>query len=245
MDGRDTERQRLAIAREIIASPPVVHPGAPNGKVWNTEQSCYELMAGHVRPGSRTLETGAGVSTALFAAWGCDHTAVVPFADEATAIAAYCHEAGIDTSTLRFDLRPSERALPELIGSSPLDLVFIDGAHGFPMPIIDWFYGAGLLRRGGVVVFDDVQLPAVSTFLNTYVELDDRWERIGGTPKWRAYRRLSEGTLSEHESRQPFFKVPPPQGLARASRLVKDAVPLRLRQWLASHVRDGATPGPG
>ena len=30
----------------------------------------------------------------------------------------------------------------------PLDVVFVDGGHGFPVPMIDWFYGAGRLRRG-------------------------------------------------------------------------------------------------
>jgi predicted O-methyltransferase YrrM len=209
-----TPAERHAILTRVLGDPPRVHPGAPNGTAWRTGRACYEFLADSVADGSRTLETGAGLSTVLFAAWGCRHTSVVPFPDEAVAIERYCTEQGIDTSCLTFDLRPSELALPALMASGPLDLVFIDGAHSFPLPVIDWFYGAGRLRSGGIVVFDDVPLPAVGRFLDTYLDLDPRWERVAGTRKWRAYRRLAEGSLSEHESNQGFYRQPR-QPLAR------------------------------
>jgi Methyltransferase domain len=230
---------RLALTRRILASPPVVHPEAPNKSVWSTDDRCYEFMAAQVKPGWRTLETGVGVSTALFAAWGCDHLAIVPYADEAKSIEAYCSEMGIDTSRLTFDLRASEFALPSLAerGPAPLDLVFIDGAHAFPFPVIDWFYGAGMLRRGGVVVFDDVQLPAVVSLLDSYVDPDDRWRPMEmASGKWRAYRRLSEGSLSEHESRQEFYTGRRPVTWAVASRMGKDAIPLRVRRAVRSWI---------
>ena len=84
--------------------------------------------------------------------------------------------------------------------------MFIDGCHGFPVTIIDWFYGAGRLRRNGVVVFDDVQLPQVSLLIETFLAPDDRWQELETTPKWAAYRRLSEGLLSEDWSKQIFSK---------------------------------------
>jgi len=111
------------------------------------------------------FETGAGVSTVLLAAWGCKHTSVVPSSDEAASLVDYCSHHGIVTDLLTFDLRPSEIALPEMRDGPTFDLLLIDGAHAFPQPTIDWFYGGALLRRGGVVVFDDVNLPAVSTLL--------------------------------------------------------------------------------
>ncbi len=201
--------------------------------MWRTERSCYGFMARHVHRASRTLETGVGISTVLFAAWGCEHLAIVPFPDEMDVITAYCSGMGVDTSSLAFDLRPSEVALPELTGSGERDLVFIDGSHGFPQPIIDWFYGACLLRRGGVVVFDDADLPQVSWFLDTFIELDERWQPLHATPKWRAYRRLSEGPLAEGAWEQPFFPAAPSSLGSRWWRALKDAVPLTIRQQLA------------
>ena len=136
----------------------------------------------------------------MFAAWGCNHTVIVPSEHQANIILAYCADREIPTDLLRFDLRPSEVALPEMRDEPPFDLVFIDGAHGFPMPTIDWFYGASLLRRDGVVVFDDVKLPAVQLLLDLYLERDDRWQWVRGKSVFRAYRRTSLDALGEDAS---------------------------------------------
>lgn len=230
METQSTMDERLAWVDRVIAVPPRVHSTSPDGTVWNTEASCYRFLAREVKRGSRTLETGAGMSTVLFAAWECDHLAVVPFASEADAVERYCDEQNIARQSLAFDIRPSEVALPTLAGGERLDLVFVDGCHGFPSPIIDWFYGAGLLRKGGVVVFDDVQLPQVNVLLETFVEPDPRWERVASTSKWRAFRRLSEGPLGEEWFDQPFFPSPPPGFMRRARDLVPLSIKKRLRR---------------
>ena len=138
------------------------------------------------------------------------------------------------TDSLTFDVRRSEVALPDRLDSGELDLVFIDGCHGFPSSIIDWFYAAGRLRREGVVVFDDVQLPHVSLLIESFIEPDDRWQELETTPKWRAYRRMSEGFLGEEWFVQPFF---PAQKVKHHKRTLKDAVPLKVRKKLARALR--------
>ncbi|HEY5110518.1 MAG TPA: class I SAM-dependent methyltransferase [Acidimicrobiales bacterium] len=215
---------RQAWVDTVIADPPPVHPEKPTGVVWRTQTSCYRFIADQVGRGSRTLETGAGLSTVLFAAWGCDHLAVVPFPDEAVAVEAYCDSHGIDRTTLRFDLRPSEVALPTLVGDRELDLVFVDGCHGYPMPVVDWFYGAGMLRSGGVLVLDDLQLPQVRNLVDTFLDSDPRWERLRATDKWIAFRRTTSGPLAEMESEQAFFPLPPRSVADR----IKAAVPPKL-----------------
>lgn len=232
MGNVDSLEARLAVVAQVLDSPPGVHSTAPGG-VWSTSRSCYDFMANHVRRGSRTLETGAGLSTVLFAAWGCDHLAVVPYSEEASAINAYCAENGIHTDSLNFDFRPSEVALPDRADSGELELVFIDGCHGFPSPIIDWFYGAGRLREEGVVVFDDVQLPQVSLLIEAFIEPDDRWLELKATPKWKAFRRRSDGPLSEDWYDQPFFKAQRVSLGDRAIRALKGAVPPRVGSGLA------------
>jgi len=196
--------ERLELVGTVLASPPQIHRQGTG--VWSTEQSCYEFMARHVQHGSRTLETGAGVSTVLFTGWGCDHLCVVPASDQRDGILAYCAERGIDPGSLSFDLRGSEWALPTLPPDASYDLVFIDGSHGFPLPIIDWFYGAAHLRQGGVVVFDDFQLPQVSFWLEWFLDRDPRWENLQSTSKWTAYRRHSSGPLGEIQTQQPFVE---------------------------------------
>lgn len=176
--------------------------------VHSTEEACYRFMADVSFPGSRTLETGSGISTVLFASWGCEHWCITPSQVEVDAVREYCRNHSISTERVTFDVAPSDEVMVKLGPTqSALDLVFIDGGHGFPMPMIDWYYGAGRLKRGGVLVVDDIHLPAVK-ILRSFLDLDQRWRRIDRTEKWIAYERLSEGGLGEDWYDQPFYRMP-------------------------------------
>jgi hypothetical protein len=45
-----------------------------------------------------------------------------------------------------------------LKGDEDLDVVFIEGGHGFPVPGVDWLYLAPRLKVGGKMLIDDVDL---------------------------------------------------------------------------------------
>ena len=86
-----------------------------------------------------TLETGAGSSTLAFAAGGAEHVAITPDGGEEARIRAKARALGIDDSKVSFRIGPSHELLPAL-EERPLDLCLVDGAHGFPYPILDWWY---------------------------------------------------------------------------------------------------------
>lgn len=92
-----------------------------------------------------------------------------------------------------------------MLDIEPLDLFLIDGGHGFPHPTIDWYYGAGHLKDGGIVIVDDVQLPAVADYLIRFLDLDDRWDHVAGDHKWRAYRKRGDFSLGEEWTDQAFL----------------------------------------
>src|SRR5437588_12441642 len=140
----------------LFADPPTVHVelGNPEGGVWRTDRDCYEFMAKACVPGARTLETGLGISTVLFLLLGTHHSCVTPFQCEVDRLLTYCRERRIATDQFQLILGFSNSVLPTLEGE--LDLVFIDGGHGFPTPMIDWCYAGGRLRRDGLVVIEDV-----------------------------------------------------------------------------------------
>ena len=203
----DPESRAAQIAR-VFEDPPRVHDvwGAEGG-VYSTSTDCYEFLAGHVEPGARTLETGCGVSTALFTLWGAEHTCVVPNEHEAETFRAWAAERGVDLGRVEFAIGSSERVLPG-IEPTELDVVFVDGAHGFPASIIDWYYAAGRLRDGGVVVFDDIQLASVRLGLFEFIDADPRWEPVAKTWKWAAIVRRGSGPLAEEGNAQPFLNGP-------------------------------------
>jgi len=210
---------RLLVDR-ILADPPGVHSmdfsEAPEIGVWSTDRDCYEFIADRFAwAGARTLETGSGISTVLLAMLGTEHTVVTPSQAEVDRIVAYCAARDIPTEQITFAVGPSDTVLPALDG--PLDMVLIDGCHGFPMTIIDWYYGAGRLVRGGIVIFDDVQLPAVE-MIRALLVSDPRWAPEAGSPKWSAWRRLDEGPLGQDWFEQPWFTGPPRPTMAELSR---------------------------
>lgn len=193
----------------VLNDPPLVHATTANPEalpdgVWRTDRACYEFMAQHCPPGTRTLETGLGVSTALFTLWQCDHTCTTPSPQEKEHFSTYLKSSNIDASRLRIELGPSQLVLPAL-DRTPLDLVFIDGCHGFPVPIIDWFYAAQRLQAGGIVVLDNLNAPSVRLGLLDFLQTDPRWTLLSHGPWWAAWQRQTSHPLNEEWTTQPFL----------------------------------------
>jgi hypothetical protein len=199
-----------ALVDRLLADRPAVHrldlSDTPAVGLLATDPACYRYLASVCRPGARTLETGAGLSTVLFAALGTEHICITPSKDESDRIGAYCEEHNIDLSSVRFIQARSDQALPGLEAEG-LDVVLVDGAHGFPLPAVDWFYAGGRLRRGGVVVMDDTNLPAVRLVAD-YLDADQRWSPQPRGATWAAWMRLHVSDLSEDWWEQPFYRLP-------------------------------------
>ena len=134
------------------------HLHAQGAAKWDASDAVLTFLGEALRPGMRTLETGAGRSTLRFAAAGCVHAAVTPSAAEIAAIRLSAAEEGIDLSQVTFHEGFSQDVLPHFDAEEELDLVFIDGGHGFPVPAVDFQFLAPRLKVGGRLLIDDVDL---------------------------------------------------------------------------------------
>ena len=170
---------RRSITQLLRSERPLIHEHGRTcaGLSWEA----LAWLEQHLEPEMRTLETGAGLSTIVFAAAGSMHIAVTPEADEETAVRTACGSLQVDDARVRFLLGPSEDVLPGLT-ERDLDLVLVDGAHGFPYAILDWFQLGRRLRVGGAMVLDDAYLPPVLAIL----------DGLRGVPSWRI-----EGPISD------------------------------------------------
>jgi hypothetical protein len=127
--------------------------------------------------------------------------------------------------------RRSRSGSTAMVNGGPLDFVLIDGCHGLPLAIIDWFYAAQRLRSGGIVVVDDTHLLPVSTGLLAFFEADPRWKIAQEEPKWRACRRTHDGPVTEEWVDEGFL------GEAHSTKWkgrMYRATPARLRQPIQS-----------
>jgi hypothetical protein len=161
------------------------------------------MIDAHVADGQRTLETGAGVSTVMFALKGAHHTAVVYHDGEIKRIRDWCAEQGISTERVEFVHGRSEELLPGM-GSEPLDFVLIDGGHQFPVPFVDWLYAGRRLREGGHLIVDDVHI-WTGQVLRGFLDEQPGWELVEDLPLRSAlFRRVPGDSWLQEWGQQPY-----------------------------------------
>ena len=164
----------------MLADAPAIHGEANSGEsslmTHGLVPEALQFIERTVGPGDRTLETGSGYSTILFALLGAHHTCIVPNRPETERITAYLAEQGISADRVHFIVEPSERVLPKL-ELEPHDLVLIDGSHSFPQVFIDWFYVAPALKVGGHLLIDDIHV-WTGKVLRDVLVAEPEWELV-------------------------------------------------------------------
>ncbi len=208
------------LTESLKRSPPSLHD-SPD--YWGLAWEALAWLEENVQEGMSTLETGAGASTMVFAARGTQHHVVTPDAEEERRIRAACAERGIETAGLTFHIGRSHEVLPEL-EAGDLDLVLIDGGHGFPYPILDWWYLSSRLKEGGRMLLDDAYLPGIAAIVD-YVRTSDAWTLEEPVSfRTACIRKLRDGdppndadALAAH-GRMSFAYLPPGQRAVASAR---------------------------
>jgi predicted O-methyltransferase YrrM len=145
----------------------------------------------------RTLETGLGFAiSTLFICEGLlangpegRHVAMDPFQFESLPMHRTTYlgvgleileEAGV-RDLVEFYAEESQIVLPRLLAEDrEFDLAFLDGNHRFEGIFLDLIYSGRLLKEGGIVFVDDVQLPGVARAVNFCVKNLDWTGEEGG-----------------------------------------------------------------
>jgi len=148
----------MDVIAKLNAERPLFHGGADNPQTWGSGFDVLRFIRDNVTPDMATLETGCGYSTVTFASVGNDHTTVMFDENEIVGVRNFCDVNLISLDNVKFRCGPSVDVLLTL-DQTPLDLVYIDGAHGFPHPCIDWYHTEKRLRIGGRMLIDDVRIP--------------------------------------------------------------------------------------
>lgn len=211
-----------------------------DGEHWGLAWEALAWIERNVEPGMATLETGAGASTIVFAACGAEHEAVTPDSGEETRIREQCDTLGVDHSRVVFRIGPSQDVLPSW-PVRKLDLVLVDGAHGFPYPVLDWWFLAPHLKPGGQMLLDDAYLPAVAAIVE-YARASDAW-RLEDAVSFRTarIRKLRDDVpppeadaLAAH-GRMRFSYLPPRKRVVASAR--QRAFSTRPGLWLVKKLR--------
>jgi hypothetical protein len=117
--------------------------------------------------GFRVIETGAGNSTLTFLL--CGAKSVVSIAPEAALfdrIRQAAADRAIDSGALEAIVAFSEDVLPKLASDATAagvqyDFALMDGGHAWPTVFVDFCYIMEVLKPGGFLMVDDIQLYSV------------------------------------------------------------------------------------
>lgn len=195
-------------------------------KMSSDELTCYAIgsevlsfIAANVTEGNKTLETGAGSSTLVFAACGCQHTAVTPSVREVELISQYAASKDISMSRVQFVNEPSDTFLPRNTDDG-YDMVLIDGKHAFPWPLLDWFYTAEKLKQGGLMIIDDVAMKSVSVLTN-FLKTDTAWSQITNvSANTFVFKKMKPSVHDVAWHMQPYAFTNPVERIGRRIRQV-------------------------
>lgn len=203
------------LVRQLLASPPRVHRGETEHYSGQStrpaaKQACYgcdedllRFLTRTVRPEWRSLEVGCGLTTLVIAGCGAEHISVSPNKAEFDVLRAYALTFGVKLDRVTFVAEPSETYLPGCRITN-LNLALIDGKHAFPWPVVDWFYLADRLAKGGYLVLDDTSMESVRV-LTRFLDEDPRWRRVGFFGRAAVYVKLTDTVHHVAWHEQPFI----------------------------------------
>jgi len=226
---------------EYLADIPRFHTW-DNGVTWNTGgfeathlQPLFDFLRTHGC--RRIVETGAGNSTITFLLTEPDRVvSIAPEAGLFDRIIAYCDEHGLSRSAWEHHVARSQWVLPKIAaeGEAQFDFALIDGAHGWPHVFVDFLYAHALLRAGGHVMLDDVDLHSVRELV--------RW--LGEMPEYSLARDLGKALIFRKDACGPDFPEWNGQPyIVRLSRLNGTGQPEVIASAGAGRVQPARPPG--
>ena len=183
-------------ARAVVADLPYLHrtrDGVPKDGGMNSRM-CERFIAElSVLEKPRIAETGTGVSTLVFLS--LDPGSVISISPASDLHERTCTEAaarGIDVAPARFVDDRSESALPllALVEGVEIDAGFIDGNHGWPAVFVDLCYLNRMLRPGGLMFIDDLQLYSVAQAVCFLRQQEPHYEFVGIDSKMATFRKV-------------------------------------------------------
>jgi predicted O-methyltransferase YrrM len=144
----------------------------------------------HSRRIRRSAETGTGKSTLLLSHVSADHTV---FAIDDTGVSESFKNVResplLRRDAVTFVVGPTQQTLPRHeFGAEPLQLVLIDGPHGYPFPELEYYFFLPHLDEGALLILDDVHIPTIFR-LFAFLREEAMFDLVGRVATTAFFRR--------------------------------------------------------
>ena len=107
-----------------------------------------------------SAETGSGKSTLLFSHLSRSHFVFAVDAGNGSVTQVKASPL-FNSSVVTFVEGPTQTTLPRQIFAKPLQMVLLDGPHGYPFPDLEYYYFYPVIQPGGLLLLDDIQIPSI------------------------------------------------------------------------------------
>jgi hypothetical protein len=167
------------LVEEYLREIPPLHSW-DGGITWNTGgldiEKLYHFLRDRLPDHPILLETGGGNSTIIMLF--LSPSKLISIGNDAQLfdrIHLFCKKNDISYSAIEEHIGESQWILPRLAAanrsSNPiLDFALIDGCHGWPTCFVDLEYANSMLKQGGYLLIDDVQLHAMKEMAHFLVD---------------------------------------------------------------------------
>jgi hypothetical protein len=136
-----------------------VGPGLHSAGSFSARTFQAIARAAHQRPIHNSVETGSGASTLLFSHLSEHHTVFA--LDIGGSIANVRRSQLLRRDAVTFVEGPTQATLPQYRFTEMLQLVLIDGPHGYPFPDLEYYFLYPHLETGALLILDDIHIPTV------------------------------------------------------------------------------------
>jgi hypothetical protein len=144
------------ICRRIAEVGPSLHSGG------TFSARTFEAIAraAHKRKIRNSVETGSGATTLLFSHLSQQHTVFAVDGGNGS-ITNVRRSPLLRQNVVTFIEGPTQATLPQYRFTEKLQLVLIDGPHGYPFPDLEYYFLYAHLETGGLLILDDIHIPTI------------------------------------------------------------------------------------
>jgi len=121
-----------------------------------------------------TAETGSGKSSLLFSHLSPRHL-VFAMDDGNGSVRRTQQSPLLNPGVVQFIEGRTQQTVPAYVFLEPLQLVMLDGPHGFPFPQLEYYHFYPHLARGGLLIVDDIDIPSIHDMYK-FLKQDDMFD---------------------------------------------------------------------
>jgi hypothetical protein len=187
----DDEHRLHSILRDVIDLPAHWHgAGTFNGPA--LEKLLEHASGLNV---ADSVETGTGKTTLLFSHLSAHH---VVFAKDDSgdgdSLTVVRQSVILRKERVEFVIGPTQRTLANYNFTTSLQLVLIDGPHGYPFPDLEYYYLYPHISEGGLLILDDINIPTVFKLFE-FLRDDRMFQLLDVVETTAFFKRTSEQVL--------------------------------------------------